>query len=193
MSRFALLLVAAALVGTPALADPVSVTRFIAADAAPTHGTYAVTTTPGIDPTSLEQRPWLDAVAHSLASLGFTQSADTNPDFVVEVHVERQTRHIDRAHPPVSVGMAGESGTYHSGFGMGVGFTLGGGPKDLVTTHLVVTIRERASGRPLWEGRADNTENAHGKRGGIDIAAPRLAQAVFTGFPGKSGETITVK
>jgi len=187
------MLVTAALAGTPALADPVSVTRFIAADGAPARGSFAVTTTPGVDPTALEARPWLDAVAQTLATLGFTQSAETNPDLVVEVRVDRQTRHIDRAHPPVSVGMAGEGGSYHSSFGMGIGFTLGGGPKDLVATHLVVTIRDRASGRPLWEGRADNTENAHGKRGAIDQAAPRIAQAVFAGFPGKSGETITVK
>jgi hypothetical protein len=206
MMRFAFYpLAALSVLATPMLpgqarAEPVTVTRFIAADAAlvPPHGTFAVTTPAGVDPAALEWRPWIDAITRELAARGFALAVAATPDapppdLVAEVRVDRQTGHVDRTRPPVSVGMAGETGSWHSGFGLGIGFSLGGSPRDLVTTHLVVTLRDRASGRPLWEARAENTENARGKRGGVDIAAPRLAQAVFTGFPGHSGETITVK
>ncbi len=203
LSLAPLLMLAVAMM--PAHAEPVTVTRFMAADAAlvPPHGTFAVTTPAGVDPAALEWRPWIDAVARELAARGFAPAVATTadappPDLVAEVRVDRQTEHIDRTRPPVSVGMSGETGSGysgfgHSGFGLGIGFSLGGGPRDLVTTHFVVTLRDRASGRPLWEARAENTENARGRRGGVDVAAPRLAQAVFTGFPGRSGETITVK
>ncbi|WP_353230572.1 DUF4136 domain-containing protein [Novosphingobium sp.] len=184
-----------ALTGAPARADPVTVTRFIAPDAAlaPAQGTIVITTAPGLDPAALDLRPWLDAVAHELAAKGFAVSSAANPDRIVEVRVERTTAHIDRTRGPVSVGVGGDSGGYRSGFGLGIGFSLGGGPKDLVTTRLVVVVRDRASGNPLWEARAENTENLRGKRGGVDVAAPRLAAAAFTGFPGRSGQTITVK
>ena len=181
------------LTGAPARADPVTVTRFIAADANLAQGTVTITTAPGLDAAALDLRPWLDAVGHELAAKGFAANGAANPDRVVEVRVERTTAHVDRTHGPVSVGVGGDSGGYHSGFGLGIGFSLGGGPKDLVTTRLVVVIRDRASGNPLWEARAENTENLRGKRGGVDVAAPRLAAAAFTGFPGRSGQTITVK
>jgi hypothetical protein len=45
----------------------------------------------------------------------------------------------------------------------------------------------------LWEGRAENTEKEGAKAAAIDVAAPRLAHALFLGFPGGAGATITVK
>ena len=79
------------------------------------------------------------------------------------------------------------------GVGVGLGFPIAGGRSrgGDVESELSVTIRDKASGAPLWEGRsslrtsqrdADRPENA-----------ARLAHALFTGFPGKSGETIEVK
>lgn len=178
----------------PALAAQITITRFVAPElATPAHGTIAVTTPSGIDPTALENRPWLDAVAHDLTGLGYTPSTAVDPDLVAEVRVERQTMHQDRTRPPVSVGVGGASGGYHSSFGLGIGFSLGGGPKDMVTTRLSVIIRDRATGKPLWEARAENTENAKSKNGAVEGAAPRLSAALFGGFPGKSGETVTVK
>ncbi len=190
----ALSALALALAATPALAAPVTITRFVAPElVTPAHGTIAVTTPSGIDPTALEYRPWLDAVAQQMAALGYTLSTAVDPDCVAEVRMERTTAHQDRSRPPVSVGLGGASGGYHSSFGLGIGFSLGGGPKDLVTTHLAVIIRDRPTGKPLWEGRAENTEDAKSKNGMVEGAAPRLAAALFGGFPGKSGETVTVK
>jgi hypothetical protein len=193
MSRFIPAFAAAALIASPALADPVTVTRFLAAGGMPAHGSFAVTTTPGVDPTTLDLAPWLDAVRREMAAHGFVPSAEPNPDLVVEVRLDRQTLHVDRNHAPVSVGVAGAGDNYHSSVGLGIGFSFGGGPKDRVATHLVVTINDRAGARPLWEARADNLEDVKNKRGGADVAAPRIAQAMFAGFPGTSGETKVVK
>lgn len=180
---------------SPVFAAPVEVTRFIATGATltPAHGSVGVTTTPGVDPTDLAMRPWLDAVSKELAATGYGPTGDANPDLVAEVRVERHTEHIERERGPVSVGVGGETGTYHSGFGLGIGFSLGGGAKDIVSTRLVVTLKDRATGANLWEARADSSENAKRKEAQVDVAAPRLAHALFAGFPGRSGETIKVK
>jgi hypothetical protein len=54
-------------------------------------------------------------------------------------------------------------------------------------------IRDRASGQVLWEGRAAITVAASSPLSNTALAAPRLAQGLFAGFPGNSGETIQVK
>ena len=60
-------------------------------------------------------------------------------------------------------------------------------------TRLAVRIRDRKTGEALWEGRAENVENEKAKSAAVDQSAPRLAHALFSGFPGTSGATITVK
>lgn len=192
------LFVASALLSAsgPVLAAPVTVTHFIAADASlsvPAHGTVTVTTAPGDDAQSLELRPWIEAVTHEVDTLGFGAATPNSADFLIEVHLDRQTTQGEKRRGPVSVGVGGESGSRYSGFGLGLGFSFGGGPRATTATRLVVTIRDRASRRPLWEGRADSVESAKSDRAQPDKAAPRLAHAVFAGFPGKSGETITVR
>jgi hypothetical protein len=45
----------------------------------------------------------------------------------------------------------------------------------------------------LWEGRAENAEKSGSAAASADVLAPRMARALFAGFPGKSGDTISVK
>jgi hypothetical protein len=189
------LLIPLALMTTPALAAPVEVTRFHTPDsiAGVRSGAAAVVPVVGQDGESLEARAWLMAVQHEVAALGMGEATPGAADRIVEVRVDRETSRTERERGPVSVGVGGSTGGWHSGVGLGVGFTLGGGPKTRVFTRLAVTIRDRLSGRALWEGRAENVENVKDKRAGVDIAAPRMAKALFTGFPGTSGATITVK
>ncbi|MEO0033086.1 MAG: hypothetical protein RIS94_2844 [Pseudomonadota bacterium] len=184
-----------ALIAAPALAAPVEVTRFHTPESilGVTQGAAAVVAAEGMDPQSLETRSWVTAVQHEVAALCLGAATPGAADRTVEVRVDRQTSRSERTRNPVSVGVGGSTGGWHSGVGLGVGFSFGGGPKERVFTRLSVTIRDRATGRALWEGRAENTENAKDKRAGVDIAAPRLAHALFAGFPGKSGETIVVK
>lgn len=189
------ILIALALIATPALAKPVEVTRFHTPEtlASVRTGAAAVVPAAGMDPLSLETGTWLAAVQKEVALLGYGESTPGAADRVVEVRVERETLTSERTRNPVSVGVGGSTGGWNSGVGLGLGFSFGGGPKQRMYTRLSVVIRDRASGKALWEGRAENTESAKDPRASVQQAAPRLAHALFAGFPGKSGETIVVK
>lgn len=190
-----LFLAALALAASPAFAAPVEVTRFHTPDSITTLGrnAVAVVAAPGTDPNSLETRVWLQAVEAELAALKFGTATPGAADALVEVRAEREVQRTERQRGPVSVGVGGSTGGWNSGVGLGLGFNLGGGPKARVYTRLVVTIRSRATGLSLWEGRAENVERDKAKEASVDVAAPRLAHALFSGFPGTSGATITVK
>lgn len=189
------LLAALALAAAPALAAPVEVTRFHTPESITTlgRGAVAVIAAPGTDANSLETRVWLQAVEAELAALRFGTATPGAADAVAEVRIEREVQRTERQRGPVSVGVGGSTGGWNSGVGLGVGFSLGGGPKARVYTRLVVTIRSRATGLSLWEGRAENVEREKAREAAVDVAAPRLAHALFSGFPGTSGATITVK
>ena len=190
-----ILLAALALAASPALAAPVEVTRFHTPESITTLGrsAVAVVAAPGADAASLETRVWLQAVEAELAELHFGSATPGAADAVAEVRVEREVQRAERQRGPVSVGVGGSTGGWNSGVGLGLGFNLGGGPRTRVITRLTVTIRSRATGLSLWEGRADNIEREKAKEASVDRAAPRLAHALFSGFPGTSGATITVK
>jgi hypothetical protein len=189
------LLAALALVASPALAAPVEVTRFHTPDTITTLGrsAVAVIAAPGTDSSSLEMRVWLQAVDAELAALHFGTATPGAADAIAEVRVEREVQRTERQRGPVSVGVGGSTGGWSSGVGLGVGFNLGGGPKVRIYTRLIVTIRSRATGLSLWEGRAENVEREKARDAAVDQAAPRMAHALFSGFPGTSGATITVK
>ncbi len=196
MRRF---LIACALVATPAIAAPVEVTRFHTSEAITALGLVGhggavfVTGVQGTDPTSLVNRPWFEAIERELAGQGWGFATAGAADRVVEVDLQRETIRRERERGPVSVGVGGSTGRWNSGVGLGVGFDLGGGPKDLIATRLRVVIKDRASGRALWEGRAENVEKAGTPLAQAEPAARRMAHALFAGFPGRSGDTIKVK
>ena len=81
-----------------------------------------------------------------------------------------------------------------SGVGVGVGINLGGNrPSERIDTQLHVMIRPSAGGDALWEGRARFTATANSDYADRQAAAAKLADALFDGFPGRSGETIEVR
>ena len=197
MKRLAVAFAVVALTASPALAKtaPVEVTRFHTAQTLPRLKDAAVIVEayPGGDPASLEDSVWRGAVARELSAAGFGSATPGAADGIAEVRVEREVVRRERSRGPVSVGVGGSTGSYGGGLGVGLGLNLGGGPKDIVLTRLSVRIRDRMTGEALWEGRAETRENAKAKEAAPALAAPRLARALFTGFPGTSGETITVK
>jgi len=91
------------------------------------------------------------------------------------------------------VGVGGSTGTYGSGVGMGIGINLGGGPREELDTRLGVMIRDKASDRTLWEGRASLTVSAKSDLANAQPNARALASALFREFPGNNGETTEVK
>ncbi|WP_372731198.1 DUF4136 domain-containing protein [Novosphingobium sp.] len=197
MKRFAATFALAVLIATPLAAKPapVDVTRFHTAQTLPRlkGAAIIVELAPGSDPASLEDGLWREAVARELTAAGFGSATPGAADGIAQVMVERETIRRENRRGPVSVGVGGQTGGWGSGLGVGLGFNLGGGPKDVVLTRLSVRIRDRVSGEALWEGRAETRENAKAKEAAPALTAPRLAHALFTGFPGTSGETISVK
>jgi len=174
---------------------PVEVTRFhVPQLAALGRGAIAVAPASGQDPQSLEFQTYANAVARQLILLGYVESrpGNTTPQ-IAELRIERRNWRPGRTGSPVSVGIGGQTGSYGSGVGIGVGVDLSGPPPEQVETRLSVTIRERASGKALWEGKASFTVDARSPVAQTPLGAAKLAEALFRGFPGTSGETILVK
>ena len=174
---------------------PVEVTRFHLPDvSALGRGTIAVEAAPGLDPQSLEWRSYQAAVARQLTLLGYSEAAaGTISSQVAVLRLARQTYRPERSTSPVSVGVGGQAGSYGSGVGLGVGLNLSGRPAEQVRTELGVIIKDRASGTALWEGRASYQVKASSPLADTQLGAAKMAAALFTGFPGTSGETIEVK
>ena len=180
-----------------ALAAPVEVTRFhtpeslARLDRGPITVMNAADTATATATGTLESEIWRNAVKQALTNAGFT-GADTSAKVAI-VRVARRTWKPERDRERVSVGVGGSTGSYGSGVGLGIGINLGGGSREQTETTLSVTIRDLGTGQSLWEGRAVQTVRANAKEARAQIAADRLARALFSGFPGKSGETIRVK
>lgn len=191
----AALLGLAALSGCVAPTGPVSVTRFHVPDTGMLgRGVIAVEPAIGMDGASLEYRTYAAAVARQLTLLGYSeQLAGTGTPQVAQVRVERRMYRPERQRSPVSVGVGGSTGSYGSGVGLGVGIDLSGPPPGQVETELAVTIRNRTTGQSLWEGRSSFVVRGNSPLAGTQLGAAKMAEALFKGFPGTSGETIEVR
>jgi hypothetical protein len=190
------LVVLTVLTGCVAPVGPVEVTRFHLPDTARLgRGAIAVEPAPGMDGDSLEFRSYAAAIGRRLALLGYSEQATGSGDQVALVRFERQHYRPNRHGGPVSVGVGGATGSYGSGVGVGVGvgIDLSGPPPEIVETELAVTIRDRASGQSLWEGRASFRVTANSPLADTQLGAAKMSEALFQGFPGNSGETIEVK
>lgn len=185
----------AALSACVAPVGPVEVTRFHAADISPLgHGTIRVEPVQG-QPDDMEFRTFAGAVTRELTRLGYTipLSGEAGSSQVALLRLERRTYQPQRDTAPVSAGAGGSTGSYGTSVGIGIGIDLSGPPPAQVETKLSVTIQHRASGKHLWEGRAAYTVRDSSPMAQTPLGAAKMAEALFKGFPGQSGETILVK
>jgi hypothetical protein len=171
---------------------PVQVTRFhldqpiapgaIAVETGPAIGAASAPGSPTA-PDSLELSTYNNIVAGELTRIGFT--AAPNPaaaELIATVSVDRGSRPDMRPHgAAVSFGIGGASFGRRSGFGGGVGTTA------------PVQIKRRSEGTVIWEGRAVTEAPGQSPESQPQPAVAKLAHALFAGFPGQSGRTITVK
>ena len=194
MKHLVLAALTLALGGCVAPVGPVEVTRFHAPDVTPLgKGEIVVEPAPGGDPASLEWQTYSAAVMRQLQLLGYSEGKSGSSGQVAQLLVTRRTLQPERSSSPVSVGLGGSTGTYGSGLGLGIGINLSPKPAAQVQTDLAVSIRSRANGAVLWEGRASFTVSAKSPLATTALAAPKMSEALFAGFPGQSGESIEVK
>lgn len=172
---------------------PVEVTRFHIGNPAMS-GTVVVEEAPGNADVGLEFRTYAAAVGRELQRVGFTEASGAASQYRAQVGFRRDFRPTGYGRKsPVSVGVGGSTGSYGSGVGLGIGIDLSGPPKDVVSTELSVQVRRRTDSTVIWEGRAITAAKEGSPAAQPGIAAAKLASALFGGYPGQSGATITVK
>ena len=197
MTRLLLAPLAAALLlagCTQTYVSPVSVTRFVGEQPARLgQGAIDVRAAPGEPAGTLEFSLYEQAVAAELGQLGYRVVEGEGAAQVAEVRVSQVTEQPARSRGPVNVGVGGSTGSYGSGVGVGVGLDLSGRPQDVTSTQMGVIIRDSATGQALWEGRAQFSASVNSEFGDRSAAAAKMADALFSGFPGESGETIEVR
>ncbi|RYD53927.1 MAG: DUF4136 domain-containing protein [Sphingomonadales bacterium] len=173
---------------------PIDVTRYHLGQPITERTTVAVEPI-GADATvSPEYQLYADAVRAELQQLGYVPGGiDMASGYIAAVGFVRTSRGAYRERPPVTIGLGGGSygGGRRGGVGVGgdVAFGIGGKTRELYMSELSVQLRRRSDNTTIWEGRAI-TESAGDQP--VETAA-RLARALFKGFPGESGVTITVK
>lgn len=179
-------------------AGPVEAVRFVSPDRAGElgRGPIRVIAGIGVDPSSLEFRSYAAAVERELERIGYQVlpvGAGAARD--VQTAMIRVARTVvapgGPERNPVSVGVSGGTGSFGSGLGVGIGLNLGGRPKDRIATELLADIRA-GDGAVLWEGRAIVDAKAGSPMAETQLNASKLAEGLFTDFPGESGATIRV-
>ncbi|MEE9433245.1 MAG: DUF4136 domain-containing protein [Sphingorhabdus sp.] len=182
---------------------PVEVTRFNRVAEGETYGqgSYVIELSdadddgnPGLaerDADGLALSPYIAAVQREMNRIGYGVRPAGGADYTASIRV-RIDNHVRQGRSPVSVGVGGGSGGYRSGVGVGVGLNLGGGPKKRVVTSLSVRIRRNSDNQIIWEGTATQDAGKGTPAAQPGIAASKLAEGLFAGFPGENGETITI-
>lgn len=170
---------------------PVDVTRYHLSQPIPA-GTFAVQ--PKDSVAGPEFQLYAGAVAAELGRMGFNPAASgARADYVATVDFTRTDRGQVRTRPPVTIGIGGGSFGGNVGVGGGVSTGIGGKTRTVYGMELSVQIRRHGDNTVVWEGKAV-TETLSGALGAQpNDGAARLAAALFKGFPGQSGITITVK
>lgn len=154
--------------------------------------------------TGLEFQNYAGAVQAEALRHGFSAPATpATSQYLAVVGFNHQLRQGAPRSSGLQIGLGGSTGGggYGRGYGGG-GVGLGGGvsfpigrPKyrTIVLTDMQVQIRRRSDGTIIWEGRAQTSADGAAPDAQPNVVARKLAAALFQGFPGESGRTITVK
>ena len=129
------------------------------------------------------------AVIDELAKRGYDTATAHDPGHIAEIGVSHRVAVPEEApRKKVSGAMSTTVSNRGSGFGLALALDLTKPAKAIVATRLDLRIRDKASGRVLWEGHADG--EAREEEGGIDNSdmAARLAGALLKRFP--DGEVV---
>ena len=173
---------------------PVEVSRFHLGAPLET-GTLTTGPLPGAAATSLEFKTYAAAVETEALHSGFTIPATGSAaQYLAVFGFTRTVREGPSRSSGVSIGLGG--GGYSGGVGLGGGVSFPIGKRryrEIVITQMTVQIRRRSDATVIWEGRAETSADGAAPDAQAGLAAAKLAHAMFQGFPGESGRTITVK
>lgn len=200
LSKAVLIGSALALAGCQSAAPQARVTRFhLGQPIAP--GQVAVEPRDPSLAKDLEFQSYARVVQGELARVGFGIAPDlARSELVAVTEVRRSWRPTGQASgSSVSIGLGtGSGGGWGGGTSVGIGgsvsFPIGKAKEKMdVLTQLSVQLKRRSEGTVIWEGRAESAVRDNSPAASPEAAVARLAAALFQGFPGRSGETITVK
>ena len=204
-------LAAAALLGISALGLSAcatglrtEVSRFQAMPAPQGQSFYIMPMNPA-DQGGLEFSGYAEQVAQNLQALGYGRSPTLNQaTLVVNVGYGVSDPQTEIVSYPSSFGYGGPGYYGRYGFGRGWGrgyywgwndpFWYGGGFYNDVRTYtyyitqLDLNIRRKVDNIALFEGKA----MARSRSAALNKTVPSLVEAMFTGFPGNSGETVKI-
>lgn len=155
----------------------------------------------------LEFQRYAAIVAQQLQARGYTPAANAqSANMVVQFGYEvgpGQMRYVEEPFYGSGFGGFGDpfySPFYYPRFGFGFGspyawgwddpFWYGRGIDSYVEYHSGVDLHIRAAGtnQPLFDG----TAQARSETNRLDVVIPSLVDALFTGFPGRSGEVVKI-
>ena len=156
----------------------------------------------------LEFQRYAGLVSQQLQARGFTQASSAQgANMIVQFGYgidHGQTRYVGDPFYYNHLGWGGGfgpwAGFYRPRFGWGWGagyymgwddpFWYGGGIDSYVEYHSQIDLHIRQAGThaPLFDGRAQ----ARSQTNRLDVVIPSLVDAMFTGFPGRSGETVKI-
>lgn len=168
----------------------VEVTRFHLGETIPAQAINVEPADPA-EEGSLEFRTYAAIVAEEMVRLGFDQATLPDAEMIAVVEVSRGSRVETARRSPFSIGIGG--GSFGRNVGVGVGTSVGiGGSRggEIAVTQLDVKLKRRSEGTIVWEGRAVR-ETRPGEEDPATVVR-RLAAALFSQFPGESGQTIRV-
>jgi hypothetical protein len=169
----------------------VQVSRFTAEDidgATLGHGSIGVAEMPGSTGDARQGATFEAAVVDQLAKAGYdTVTPDGEHGQLAEVRVIRDVvRPEETKRSPISgettVGVSNRG----SFAGMALNVDLSKPAKALMSTRLMARIRDRATGKLLWEGRADIVTRDGDDHWTEQAIATRLAAALFEDFAARS-------
>ncbi|QIG81406.1 DUF4136 domain-containing protein [Stakelama tenebrarum] len=198
MNRLATLAIALAALATGACTtsgmnrlQPVDATRYHLGTPIP-QGTVTIEPLSSTQEISVDYRRYADAVAAQLQSLGYTPVPDgSESDYVAGIAFRRADAGVLRERSPVTIGLGGGTSSGNVGLGGGASIGLGGKDRHIIISELSVHLRRRGDGTTVWEGRAQTRSLDEVPE--TQPSPDRLAGALFKGFPGESGITITVE
>lgn len=169
----------------------IDVETFRATDAAPLLGKGRIVVSAADGAEAEWKLPVYEAaVIDELARRGYDTATAADPGQIVQVAVTHQTVVPEEApHKPVSGAVSTTVSNRGTAFGMALALDFTKPAKAIVATRLDVRIRDKASGRVLWEGHAQGQSREDDA--GLDngAVAARLAGALFAKFP--EGQSVT--